>query len=207
MHLTLEKNKVMNITSIVDENDFLIKMILDSAVSFNGVDLSETKSAIDVGTGGGFPGLVLAILYPSIQFTLLDSTKKKCDHVKEVALSLGLKNVNVVHARAEEFALSHREYFDIATARAVSYLNLLLELCVPLIKVGGTFVALKGKIAQGELNDSDNATKKLNCKMLNTFNYQLIDESGERTNFHFIKMKETNNKYPRSYSDMKKKPL
>lgn len=207
MDLTLKKNQVMNLTSIKDEEEFLIKMILDSALSFNDVNLSGVSDAIDVGTGGGFPGLVLAILYPNIHFTLLDATKKKCDHVFETAKTIGLNNVSVINDRAENFAPKHREEFDIVTARAVSYLNMLLELCIPLLKVGGLFVALKGKIAEGELVDSKDACNKLDCELKNKYTYELLNDSGERTNFQFKKLKKTKTIYPRSYNVIKKKPL
>ena len=205
--LTLKKNEVMNLTAIKDRDEFVVKMIIDSALSFNNVDLANSKTCIDVGTGGGFPGLVLAILYPSIQFTLLDATKKKCDHVIECANELGLNNVNVINARAEEYARNNRESFDIVVSRAVSCMNVLLELCIPLLKVKGCFVALKGKIGEDELNNSSRALKTLNCSIINRFVYTLPNESGERINFHISKDKNTNNIYPRDYRIIKKKPL
>ena len=207
MHLTLKKNEIMNLTSITDNDEFLSKMILDSALSLNDINLDDVNNVIDVGSGGGFPGLVLAIIYPNINFTLLDATKKKCDHIREVAFQLGLNNVSVVNERAEIYGASNREKFDLVVARAVSYLNILLELCIPFIKVKGIFIALKGKIADDELEHSKNALEKLHCKLINQYNYELLNENGNRTNFHFLKLKETSKNYPRSYNVIKKKPL
>lgn len=207
MAYTLEKNKVLNLTNITLENDFINKMIIDSALSFNDVDLANKTNCIDVGTGGGFPGLVLAVLYPSIKFTLLDSTLKKCVHVKDCANHLGLNNVEVVNDRVEEFVVNNRNKFDLITARAVSSLNMLLELCMPLLTKNGVFVALKGKAGLDELKDSKEALKKLNTKMINCFEYNLKDDAGTRMNFHFVLTGQINKKYPRSYKEIKHRPL
>lgn len=207
MSYTLEKNKVLNLTNITLENDFINKMIIDSALSFNDVDLNNKNKCIDVGTGGGFPGLVLAILYPYINFTLLDSTLKKCVHVKQCAEHLNLNNVTVVNDRVENFIIHNRSSFDLVTARAVSSLNMLLELCMPLLKQNGVFIALKGKAGLDELKESKEALKKLNTKLINCFEYNLKDDSGTRMNFHFNLDGEINKKYPRSYKEIKHRPL
>ena len=140
--LLLEKNKVMNLTAITVPHDVATLHLLDCAALAAQLDLSG-KRVIDVGTGAGFPGMVLAILTPDARFTLLDSLGKRVDFLKEVQTDLGLKNVTCVHARAEEFAAQHREQFDLAASRAVAQLNVLCELTLPLVKVGGQFTAMK----------------------------------------------------------------
>ena len=148
--LLLEKNKVMNLTAITDERDVATLHLLDCAALLAQADM-RGKTVIDVGTGAGFPGMVLAILEPSARFTLLDSLGKRVDFLREVCEQLGLKNVTCVHARAEEFAAGHRERFDIATSRAVAQLNVLSELTLPLVKVGGLFAAMKSTSTDEEI--------------------------------------------------------
>ena len=148
--LLLEKNKVMNLTAITDERDVATLHLLDCAALLAQADM-RGKTVIDVGTGAGFPGMVLAILEPSARFTLLDSLGKRVDFLREVCEQLGLKNVTCVHARAEEFAAGHRERFDIATSRAVAQLNVLSELMLPLVKVGGLFAAMKSTSTDEEI--------------------------------------------------------
>lgn len=138
--LLLEKNKVMNLTAITAPRDVATLHLLDCAALAAQLDLSG-KRVIDVGTGAGFPGMVLAILTPDARFTLLDSLGKRVDFLRETADAMGLRRVRCVHARAEEFARKHREQFDIATSRAVAQLNVLCELTLPLVKVGGVFLA------------------------------------------------------------------
>lgn len=207
MRLTLAKNEVLNLTTITDEESFLNKMILDSALAFKDVNLTNKKTCIDVGTGGGFPGLVLAILYPTINFVLLDSTLKKCKHVEETAHNLNLNNVKVINDRVENFVIKNRGKFDLVTARAVSALNMLIELCSPLLSKNGVFVALKGKAGLDELNASKNAFKTLNVKLDSSYSYDLMDGAGTRINFHIVLNGVVPNKYPRSYNTIKNKPL
>ena len=151
--LLLEKNKVMNLTAITEAKDVATLHLLDCAALAAQLDLSG-KRVIDVGTGAGFPGMVLAILTPDARFTLLDSLGKRVDFLKEVQTDLGLKNVTCVHARAEEFAAQHREQFDLAASRAVAQLNVLSELTLPLVKVGGQFAAMKSVSTDEEIRQA-----------------------------------------------------
>ena len=158
--LLLEKNKVMNLTAITAPRDVATLHLLDCAALAAQLDLSG-KRVIDVGTGAGFPGMVLAILTPDARFTLLDSLGKRVDFLKEVQTDLGLKNVTCVHARAEEFAAQHREQFDLAASRAVAQLNVLCELTLPLVKVGGQFAAMKSVSTDEEIRQAHSAIAQL----------------------------------------------
>lgn len=158
--LLLEKNKVMNLTAITAPRDVATLHLLDCAALAAQLDLSG-KRVIDVGTGAGFPGMVLAILTPDARFTLLDSLGKRVDFLKEVQTDLELKNVTCVHARAEEFAAQHREQFDLAASRAVAQLNVLCELTLPLVKVGGQFAAMKSVSTDEEIRQARSAIAQL----------------------------------------------
>ena len=148
--LLLEKNQVMNLTAITEPDAVAQLHLLDSAALLPFVDLTG-KTVIDVGTGAGFPGMPLRILEDDFDLTLLDSLGKRVNWLQEVCDELQLKRVACVHARAEEFAMQHREQFDIATSRAVAQLSILSELCLPLIKVGGQFIAMKSVDTEDEI--------------------------------------------------------
>lgn len=146
----LERNQVMNLTAITDPCDVAALHLLDCAYLLTAADF-RGKSVVDVGTGAGFPGMPLRILEPNFDLTLLDSLGKRVDFLRETADAMGLRRVRCVHARAEEFVRKHREQFDIATSRAVAQLNVLCELTLPLVKVGGVFLAMKSVESDPEL--------------------------------------------------------
>ena len=148
--LLLKKNEVMNLTAITEPDAVAQLHLLDSAALLPFVDLTG-KTVVDVGTGAGFPGMPLRILEDDFDLTLLDSLGKRVNWLQEVCDELQLKRVACVHARAEEFAMQHREQFDIATSRAVAQLSILSELCLPLIKVGGQFIAMKSVDTEDEI--------------------------------------------------------
>ena len=198
MKSTLETNEKFNLTAIKNEDEFVEKMIYD-------LDLSE-KSIIDVGTGAGFPGMVIKILEPKAKVTLLDSTAKKINHLLGFAKEQNIK-VEGVTARAEDYARNNREKFDYASARAVSQLNILLELIIPMLKVGGTFIAMKGQGYEEEINNSKDAFRRLNCRISQIYEFELPDSHEKRAIIHIVKEKETNKKYPRQYTDIKRLPL
>ena len=204
--LTLEKNKVMNLTSITDEDDFIYKMILDSGILKKYFSFSN-KSILDIGSGAGFPSLVLAILFKDNKFYPLDSTTKKINHIDEVKNKLGLNNVFPLNFRVEEYARNNIEKFDIVTARAVASLPILLELSAPLLKVDGYFIAYKGSSYLKELEESKNALKELDMSVIRIETFSLIGEGEKRAIIFFKKNKKTNKKYPREYNKIKKKPL
>lgn len=205
MHHILSWNEKFNLTAIKDESSFMEKMIFDSAIGLTNLDLTD-KKVIDIGTGAGFPGVVLYILNPKVQMTLLDSTGKKIDLLNQYAKDNGYNYQGVI-ARAEDYAKDNREKFDYVFARAVAPLNILIELCVPLLKVGGAFVAMKGPGLEEELNMSGNALKKLNCHIQKVIQDELPESLETRNIIYIVKDKETQKKYPRAYKDIKKLPL
>ncbi len=205
MMATLDANKSFNLTAIKDEEKFRELMIIDSAYALK-YDNFENKKVIDIGTGAGYPGMVLATLSTG-EFTLLDSTKKKVDFYGNYSAKNGYSNVIPVYDRAEEFAKKHREQYDFAIARAVSELNILLELALPLLKVNGIFIAMKGSKGFDELERSQNALKKLGGVVEQIDEYYLPESNEKRINIIIKKIERTSRSYPREYKDIVKKPL
>ena len=203
--LLVEKNKVMNLTAITEPADIAALHFLDSAALLTLADW-KGKTVADIGTGAGFPGLPLRIVDPSIRLTLLDAQNKRVEFLKEVCGELGLADVECVHARAEEFAADHREGFDLVTSRAVAALPLLCELCLPLVKVGGVFLAMKGPGAAEELAESGAALKKLGGKGSGVAEFHL--PGGDVRNIIRIKkISQTPPVYPRNGGKIAKSPL
>lgn len=203
--LLVEINKVMNLTGITEENDVYEKHFYDSLLFTFDVDLSN-KSVVDVGTGAGFPGLVIAICYPSCNVSLVEPLTKRCNFLSLVVKELKLENVVILNKRSEDL-IEYRHSFDIATARAVARLNVLLEIIMPLVKVDGLFVALKGRQGEEEISEAKNALSELNCDVIKVQKINLLTENDCRINV-FVKLKGLiNKKYPRNYSQIKKKPL
>lgn len=198
------QNKVHNLTALPEE-DYYEKHFLDSILLQQLYEFKE-ETLIDVGSGAGFPGLVLAIIFPSLKVTLLEPTKKRCDFLKLIVNTLSLTNVTIVNKRAEDFS-EMRENFDLATSRAVASLPILLELSVPLIRDGGSVLVMKGKNFLDELVVASNAIHVLKVELGKTNNHFLPSDGSMRTNARFIKKGETNAKYPRPYGQIKKKPL
>ena len=205
MDKTLEANEKFNLTAIKDRDQFVEKMIFDSALVLKDLELKD-KSIIDIGTGAGFPGMVIAILEPEAQVTLLDSTNKKINHLINLSKELNVKTTSICD-RAESFALANREKYDYATARAVAPLNILLELIIPILKVGGTFLAMKGAGYEDELNASDKALKKLSCRIESIYECNLPVSNEKRAIIRIVKDAPTNKKYPREYKEIKRLPL
>lgn len=202
---TLLTNEKFNLTAITDIDVFREKMVYDSALAIKDLDLAG-KKAIDIGTGAGFPGMIIYLLNPEVKMTLLDSTAKKINYLNEYAKE---RDYHLAFAtnRAEEYARKHIEKYDFAFARAVAPLNILLEIIMPLVKVDGYFIALKGSNADVELKEARNALKKLNSEVIKIKNY-ILPESKEERNILLIKKKgSTNKKYPRMYSEIKNSPL
>lgn len=205
MEDTLFTNEKFNLTAIKDKEKFRELMLLDCAIPLTLVDFND-KKILDVGTGAGYPGLVLSLLSKS-NFTLLDSTKKKINHINEYVFNNNINNVIGVVGRAEEFISNHRNEFDIVIARAVSSLNILLELCIPFLKVGGYFIAMKGRQGKDEIEQSKRALSLLGCKIVSINEIELPESKEIRINIVIQKEKETNKKYPRLYKDIVNKPL
>ena len=205
MHATLEANKSFNLTAIKEEEKFRELMILDSAYPLKYFNFGG-KKIIDIGTGAGYPGMVLATLSNG-EFTLLDSTKKKVDFYRKFAANNGYLNINSVCDRAEEYAKNHREEYDFAIARAVSELNILLELSLPLLKVNGYLIALKGAKGLEELDKCKSALKKLGAVVDRVDEYELPESKEKRINIIIKKIAHTPNKYPRLYSEIVSNPI
>lgn len=205
MYSTLETNKKFNLTAIKEEDVFVEKMLFDSAIALQYLDIND-KNVIDVGTGAGFPGMVLHILEPKARITLMDSTAKKIKYLMGYCSEHGLtENVDFIADRAESRVI--RNEMDYAFARAVAPLNILIELIVPMLKVGGTFVALKSVGYEKEIEDCQRAMKKLGCRLHKVVEDNLPESNELRVMIHIIKEKDTLPKYPRDYATIKKLPL
>ena len=209
-NLLVEWNEKINLTSITDDYEVIMKHFVDSLEIVKYINKNE--NIIDIGTGAGFPGIVIAIYFDSnVNITLLDALEKRLNFLSEVIQKLGLKKITLLHGRAEEIGndIIYREKFDVATSRAVSSMNILLELSIPLVKVNGRCLLLKGSKAREEINASKTALEKLNSKINDdfTYEYKVNDEVYER---HIIEVKKsqiTNKKFPRNYGQIKKKQL
>ena len=202
----VEYNNYVNLTAITEEEDVYIKHFYDSILVGKVFDLSSTKTICDVGSGAGFPSIPLKIVYPNLEVTIVDGLDKRITFLKQLVSKLGLDGVNLVHGRAEEYAKEHRESFDIVTARAVARANILNELCIPLVKVGGYFISMKGKNAEEEINEG-NSLKLLNAKIVKQNEYYLPKEESKRVLILIEHFAKAPNKYPRAFASIKKNPL
>ena len=201
-----EMNKVMNLTAISGEEDVARLHFLDCAALLALEDF-KGKRVIDVGTGAGFPGMALKIACPDISLTLLDSLDKRIKFLKELSKKLGYEDINCVHMRAEEAPDEYRQRFDIVTSRAVARLNLLAELCLPLVKVGGTFIAMKGPDCTGEVNEAKRCIAILGGKLEPRADYKVPGTDIIHSAVIIRKVKDTPAKYPRRWAQIKKQPL
>lgn len=199
--LLKEYNKKFNLTSITNDNEIYLKHFYDSLCIMKAQELLNSSSLLDIGTGAGFPGIPVAIVNKDIKITLVESNKKKCEFLKVVKDSLNLQNVEIINARAEDFAKTNREKFEVATSRAVANLSILLELEFPALSVGGVLLALKSNV-QEELENSKSILKELNGTIKNTIEYTLPYEESKRTLLIIQKQLPTNSKYPRQYSQI-----
>jgi len=205
----LSANEKMNLTAIKDEKLVVSRHFADCLVPASFFPVGT--NVLDVGSGGGMPTLPLAIARPDLMITALDATAKKTAYIENTARALGLFNVSVVTGRAEELAQTAlRASFDVVTARAVAQTNVLAELCVPFIKTGGMFIALKGKNGAEEAAVAAKAAKTLGCRLVSDNAFSLIDTDGEISERHVLvyeKIAETPKIYPRKYAQILKKPL
>lgn len=201
-------NEKINLTAITDDEGIAVKHFLDSLTLLKYAPLKQNTSLIDVGTGAGFPGLVIAAARDDISVTLLDSTGKKLKVVSDIADAMGLKNHTVLHARAEEAGKSkeYRENFDYACARAVAELRVLSEYCLPFVKPGGSFISMKGANAASEISDALNAVSVLGGKIERNETFDLCG-SGERSIIIIKKISQIPTKYPRASTLISRKPL
>ncbi len=204
--LLVEKNKVMNLTGITEVEQVYLKHFYDSLTLNKIIDLKNVNSLCDVGTGAGFPGLVIKILFPHINVTLVDSLNKRINFLNEVINELKLDGIEAIHARAEEYAIKNREKYEVVTARAVTTLNVLSEFCLPLVKVNKYFIPMKANI-NNEIEESNRALNLLGGKIEKIVEFKLPVENSNRTLVLIKKEVKTNNKYPRKFSEIKKRPL
>lgn len=208
-NLLQEWNYKIDITKIVDEEEVYIKHFLDSLLITKSGVIEKNQKIIDIGTGGGFPGVPLKIYNDSLSFTLLDSLKKRINFLDIVKEDLNLENVENLHGRAEEIARKeeYREKYDVATSRAVANLQTLLEYCLPFVKVGGYFIAMKGPNFKEELKDSKGAIKILGGVLDKVIEYELPLSLGQRSLIVIKKIKATPHRFPRSGGKPRTKPL
>lgn len=203
-----DKNRFLNLSSLKNEDEFLKKHILDSLFVNKLVSFRDFKRVVDIGTGGGLPGIPLSIILENIDFTLIDSKQKKIKAVNEFIKDLSLKNAKGISARLEEISHENffRESFDAIISRALAPLNILIELAIPFIKNNGIFIAMKGPSYKEELNLAKNAIKILSLDLLDIIEYKLLDGE-ERCIMLFKKNQKTNKIYPRKITNIKKTPL
>lgn len=204
--LLVEYNKKMNLTGITEKEQVYLKHFYDSLTINKIIDLNTVENLCDVGSGAGFPGLVIKILFPKINVTLIDSLNKRINFLNIVIKELNLKNIVALHSRIEEYGKNNREKYDIVTARAVAPLSILLEYCIPLVKIGKYFIPLKANISR-EIFNLEHVRKELNCELIEKKEFLLPFENSTRTLLKFEKKDLTNKKYPRDYSKIKKNPL
>lgn len=200
-----EENQKYNLTRIIEEDDVYLKHFYDSLTITKIIDINN-QSICDLGSGAGFPGLVLGICFPSAKLTLIESNGKKCNFLNIVKKKLNLNNVTIINTRIEEYAKENRELYDIVTARAVAPLKHLLEYGIPLVKINGVFIAMKANVENEEQN-IDNYYNKLNIKEEQRIVFNLPHENSIRTLIKYQKEKETDKRYPRRYNEIIKKDI
>lgn len=201
----LEYNKHTNLTAIKQKEEVYLKHFYDSLTLTKIIKLDK-QTLLDVGTGAGFPGLVLAIVYPNLKVTLIDSNNKKIKFLNICIEKLNIKNVKIINSRAEDYVRTMREHYDIVTSRAVAELKILLELNIPALKVGGIFIGMKANIKE-ELLNATTALEKLKAEIKEIIEFELPKGAGKRTLISIEKKEKSLNIYPRNYDKIKKRPL
>ena len=204
-NILLEENKKYNLTSITNKEEVYLKHFYDS-LTINKIINLTNQSLCDIGTGAGFPGLVLKIVFPSLNITLVDATEKKCNFLKMVISKLNLKDINIINERAEIYSKEVREKYDIVTSRAVAPLKHLLEYSIPLVKINGYYIAMKSDISK-EVEGINIYEEKLNIKEEDRIIFELPKENSLRTLIKYKKLEKTSLKFPRKYNEIKKKNL
>lgn len=207
--MVIEKNKVMNLTAITDYEEFVIKHFVDSLMIAKVMDMTMPMSVLDIGTGAGFPGVPVKIVYPETKILLLDSLNKRLNFLNEVIEELDLKDITTIHSRAEELQAKgeYRENFDLCVSRAVSALPTLSEYCLPYVKLGGKFVAYKATGADEEIEASKTAIRVLGGEIKETAHFTIKDTDYTRVLISIEKIKNTPKKYPRPGGKPGKNPL
>ncbi|WP_339022731.1 16S rRNA (guanine(527)-N(7))-methyltransferase RsmG [Spiroplasma endosymbiont of Crioceris asparagi] len=202
-NILIIENKKYNLTTIVEEKDVYLKHFFDSLIPIKDFEFNNKKIA-DIGSGAGFPGIPLAIVFENSEFYLIESNSKKCLFLEMVIKQLELKNVKVINSRVEE--LNHKEFFDVVTSRAVSKINILIEISSQLITIGGNLVCLKSKSYLQEIGELNNKENEVGFVLENSHKYE-IDNLGTRVTVIYKKNSKTPKIYPRKYGHIKNKPL
>lgn len=207
MNILIEWNKFMNLTGITKPEEIITKHFIDSLTVLDKID--KDANIIDVGTGAGFPGIPIKIAFPDTKVVLLDSLNKRIKFLNEVIEKLELKNIETIHGRAEEFGKNkkYREKYDIAVARAVAPLNVLLEYLMPFVKINGKCLCMKGSSSEEEIKKGERAVKILGGELIKTEEFFIPKTDMKRKIVQVNKNKETNNKYPRKAGTPSKEPL
>lgn len=207
--MLVEKNKVMNLTAITEYDEVVLKHFIDSIVIYKRISEDNVESIMDVGTGAGFPGIPLKILFPEIRLTLLDSLNKRILFLNEVIHNLGLENIECIHGRAEDIGHlpEYREQYDLTVSRAVANLSSLSEYCIPFVRVGGKFISYKSGNIDDELNDAKTSIHLLGSGIEDVEKYTLPDSDMQRSIVVIRKEKKLSNKYPRKAGMPAKQPL
>ena len=203
----VEVNGYMNLTAITEHDEVYIKHFLDSLFITKAINSNNPYTILDVGSGAGFPSIPLAIVDKNANVTIIDALNKRINFLNDLVKYIGINNVIAYHKRAEEYAVEKRESFDYVTARAVARLNVLSELCLPLVKIGGYFIAMKGQGGKEELDEAMNAVKILGGSVEKIIEVSLPDDLGKREIILIKKIKPTSNKYPREFKKIKERPL
>lgn len=206
--MLVEWNEKMNLTSITEEHEVYLKHFYDSIAASFYTDLTKELTICDIGAGAGFPSIPLKIIFPNLKVTIVDSLNKRIHFLNQLADALDLENVSFVHDRAETYGKGdYRESYDIVSARAVARLSVLSELCIPLVKKGGQFIALKSSKGEEELEEARFGIGVLGGKVLDTISYELPENAGERQMIIIDKRSQTPKKYPRKPGTPNKSPL
>lgn len=207
--LLVEKNKVMNLTAITEFDEVVEKHFLDSVSLTKQLDLHQPLKVLDLGTGAGFPGIPLKIVFPELEITLMDSLNKRVLFLQDVISSLQLQNIEAVHGRAEEAAKNkkYRESFDLCVSRAVANISTLSEYCLPFVKIGGSFISYKSSTIEDELEDGKKGIAILGGKVKDVYKFTLPDSELQRSFVIIEKEKKTPKAYPRKAGTPSKEPL
>lgn len=204
--LLIEWNQKINLTAVTEKQEVYLKHFYDSLTLFKAYDFNKNIKVCDVGSGAGFPGIVLKIFFDNIDITLVDALNKRINFLNLVINELDLKSITTIHQRAELFSKEHIEEFDVVTSRAVAKLNILNELCIPIVKINGYFIPMKANI-EDELSEAQTSIKILNSTLEKVISFTLPKENSIRNLVIIKKNSKTNNKYPRNFDKIKKNPL
>ncbi|WP_461207546.1 16S rRNA (guanine(527)-N(7))-methyltransferase RsmG [Clostridium sp. DL1XJH146] len=209
MELIKEWNEKVNITSITEDEEIIKKHFIDSFKIYSFTPVKACTKVLDVGTGGGFPGIPMKIMNPKIEITLLDSLRKRIDVLKDITDKLEIEQIELIHGRAEEFIKKEkrRSYYDLVTSRAVANLRMLSELCLPYVKKGGYFISFKGPSAEEEYNDSKKAIRILGGELIEIRDSNIENSQLDHKLVIIKKIKETPIQYPRIWKNINSKPL